>query len=210
MSGIAIVDLGTGNLRSVARALAHEVAGDPPAITRDPAVIGRAARVVLPGQGAIGTWMSALADAGLRRAVDAALAGRPVLGICLGLEALYGFSDEDGGVPCLGLLAGRVRRFTGADPGARKVPHMGWNRVRQSRPHPLWRGIEDGARFYFVHSYYAAAECDDEVFGRTDYGLTFTSAAGRGNFFAVQFHPEKSRTAGLRLLRNFSAWDGGC
>ena len=210
MSDIAVVNLGTGNLHSVVKALEHGARGRAVTMSRDPEVILGAARVVLPGQGALSTWVGALAEPRLAAAIDTVLRDRPVLGICLGLEALYRTSDEDGGVAGLDLLGGTVRRF-GADPAfdrRLKVPHMGWNEVRQTRPHPLWHGIEDRTRFYFVHSYYACSERAAEIMGTTEYGHSFTSAAGRDNLFAVQFHPEKSRGPGLRLMRNFIDWNG--
>ena len=183
-------------------------------LTSDPAVIRRADRVVFPGQGAITGCMTALDQCHLRDAVLAAVQTKPFLGICLGLQALFDFSEEGGGIKGLGVLPGRVPRFppdkmrdtqTGQ---ALKVPHMGWNRVRQVKAHPLWRGIADEARFYFVHSYYAEAAARADLAGETEYGIRFTSAAARGNIFAVQFHPEKSAADGLQLLRNFMAWDG--
>jgi len=140
---------------------------------------------------------------------------KPFLGICLGLQALYDFSEEGGGVPGLGVLPGRVLRFppekmrdtrTGL---ALKVPHMGWNQVVQAKPHPLWKGIPADSRFYFVHSYYVNADQPAHIAGVTEYGIRFTSAATHANIFAVQFHPEKSATAGLQLLKNFMGWDGG-
>ncbi len=183
-------------------------------LTSDPSVIRRADRVVFPGQGAIAGCMTALDQCHLRDAVLDAVQSKPFLGICLGLQALFEFSEEGGGVKGLGVLPGRVPRFPPdrmRDPEtgqALKVPHMGWNQVRQTRPHALWKGIPDNARFYFVHSYYADAAERRHVAGETEYGLRFTSAAARANIFAVQFHPEKSAAAGLQLLENFMDWDG--
>ena len=135
---------------------------------------------------------------------------RPFLGICLGLQALYESSEEGGGTACFDVLPGRVRLFPPATMQAQalKVPHMGWNQVRQEKPHPLWRGIPQEARFYFVHSYYVDSAKPDDIAATTEYGLRFTSAAARANIFAVQFHPEKSQKAGLKLFENFVAWDG--
>ncbi len=212
MTSVVVVDFGTGNLRSVAKALEHVSTRGRIEVSSDPARIREAHRVVFPGQGAIGTWISAMRESGLREAVEAVMATRPVLGICLGLEALYQDSEEDGGTQCLGILRGHVRRFSAlADArGHRlKIPHMGWNTVTQTRPHPLWQGIADGSRFYFVHSYYARGDDARQVVGETDYGITFTSAAAHDNIFAVQFHPEKSQRAGLKLLANFLRWEGG-
>lgn len=215
MKLIAVTDLGSGNLYSVRKALEHVAPDDRVEITSDPARLLAADRVVFPGQGAIGACISALDGTGLRAALLQLLheGERPVLGICVGLQALFARSEEDGGTPALGVLDGEVRRFPPdlRDRGGGrplKVPHMGWNRVRQRREHPLWAGIEDQGWFYFVHSYYADAAGGDDVAGTTGYGLEFVSAAGRGALFAVQFHPEKSQRAGLDLLANFVRWNG--
>jgi glutamine amidotransferase len=214
MTSVAVIDYGMGNLRSVVKAIEHVAPQAKVQLTRDAAEVARADRVVFPGQGAIAGCMTALDQCRLRDAVLAAVQSKPFLGICLGLQALFDFSEEGGGVSGLGILPGRVPRFPSdkmrdARTGqALKVPHMGWNQVRQTKSHPLWEGIADGARFYFVHSYYADAAERADVAGETEYGIRFTSAAARANIFAVQFHPEKSATAGLRLLENFMGWDG--
>jgi glutamine amidotransferase len=213
MTSVAVIDYGMGNLRSVCKALEHVAPHARVLLTDDPADIRRADRVVFPGQGAIGGCIAALAQGGLREAVFEALRAKPFLGVCLGLQALYDFSEEGGGTPCFSVLSGRVRlfpseRMRGASGLPLKVPHMGWNQVHQERAHPLWRGIPQDARFYFVHSYYAEAAELADVAATTDYGLRFTSAAARANIFAVQFHPEKSQKAGLKLLENFVAWNG--
>ncbi|MGR3983964.1 MAG: imidazole glycerol phosphate synthase subunit HisH [Gammaproteobacteria bacterium] len=232
MSGIVIVDLGAGgNLRSVSKAVEH--VGARARISDSPAEVAAAGHLILPGQGALGSWMARLNENdALRAAVSARLARGPVLGICLGLQALYRHSEENGGTDGLGLLRGTVRHFdtapahvnehNGENAAANgenaensdyaaaapiKIPHMGWNRVRQTRAHALWHGIEDGQRFYFVHSYFAQGDAA-EVAGECEYGRAFTAAAARGNLFATQFHPEKSQQAGLQLLRNFVNWDG--
>lgn len=207
---IAVVDYGMGNLRSVCKALEHVAPDQTIVLARDAAAIRNAERVVFPGQGAIGGCMKALDEGGLRDALLEAAAVKPFLGICLGLQALYEFSEEGGGVAGLGLLRGRVPMFRpDASSGVRlKVPHMGWNRVHQVTPHPLWRAIPQDSRFYFVHSYYAEPARQDEVCGTTEYGIAFASVAARGNIFAVQFHPEKSQMHGLTLLGNFCQWDG--
>lgn len=214
MSTIAVIDYGMGNLRSVCKALEHVAPEARVRLAADADAIARADRVVFPGQGAIAGCVNALDTHGLRDALVRATEEKPFLGICLGLQALYEFSEEGGGVPGLGLFAGRVplfpvERMRDAAGVPLKVPHMGWNQVHQTRAHPLWHGIAQDARFYFVHSYYAAPADDAEMVGYTDYGLRFTSAAARGNIFAVQFHPEKSQRAGLALLGNFVQWDGG-
>jgi len=167
--------------------------------------------VVVPGQGAMPDCMREMDARDLRRAVLEAFRSRPFLGICIGLQMLFE-SSEEGEVAGLGLLRGRVRRFAAADmrqPDDRrlKVPHMGWNQVRQEKRHPLWSGIDDGSRFYFVHSYFPDAGDADVVQGSCVYGLPFTCAVARDNIFAVQFHPEKSQSAGLRLLANFIHWN---
>ena len=214
MNTVAVIDYGMGNLRSVVKAIEHVAPRARVQLTSDAAEIRSAGRVVFPGQGAIAGCMTALDGCGLRDAVLEAVRAKPFLGICLGLQALYDFSEEGGGVRGLEVLPGRVPRFPQErmhDPRtgqALKVPHMGWNQVWQAKPHPLWRGIADGSRFYFVHSYYAEAAEHAQIAGETDYGIRFTSAAARANIFAVQFHPEKSAAAGLQLLRNFMDWDG--
>ena len=207
---IAVVDYGMGNLRSVAKALEHVAGGKPVVVTADPAVLAAAERVVVPGQGAMPDCMRELEERGLRQAVIEAAATKPFLGICIGQQMLFEHSEE-GDVPGLGILRGQVKRFPAEkmhlpDGQKLKVPHMGWNEVRQSGPHPLWRGIADGARFYFVHSYYVAPDDAVCIAGTTEYGIPFTSACARDNIFAVQCHPEKSAQAGLQLLSNFIDW----
>jgi imidazole glycerol-phosphate synthase subunit HisH len=206
MNTVAVLDYGMGNLRSVCKALQHVAPKVHVRLVSDAEGIRAADRVVFPGQGAIGSCVRSLTQPGLREALLEAIRNKPFLGVCLGLQALYEHSDEDGGVEGFGIFRGRVRRFLPG--GGLKVPHMGWNQVNQARPHPLWRGIDDGARFYFVHSYYAETADPSAVAGSTDYGQRFTSAAARENIFAVQFHPEKSQHAGLKLLENFVAWEG--
>ena len=216
MPAVVIVNLGTGNLRSVRKALEHVGAADV-SVSADPTEIRNAGYLVLPGQGAIGTWMKQLdSRPELADAVKSRLGDGPVLGICLGLQALYRHSEENGGPDCLGLLDGEVRHFDSADStdpgegniGRRTIPHMGWNQVRQETDHPLWQGIEDNQRFYFVHSYYAESADPADLAGTCEYGNRFTAAAARGNIFATQFHPEKSQRDGLQLLHNFIHWNG--
>ena len=210
MQQVAVIDFGMGNLRSVEKAVRY-VGGDTVdvLVTAEPERIAAADRVVFPGQGAIGDCMVQLAAHGLEASIRAAIREKPFLGICIGLQALMEESEEDGGTPGLAAYRGRVARFPRHDPatGSRlKVPHMGWNQVRQAKPHPLWRGIEDGERFYFVHSYYVEPADPGLVVGSTDYAFGFASAIAAGNVFAVQFHPEKSQRPGLRLLSNFFDW----
>lgn len=206
---IAIIDYGMGNLRSVERALTHVGAAEV-RVSDDPAVIEAADRVVFPGQGAVRDCMSALHRYELVDVLERIMRDRPFLGICMGMQALMSRSEENDGVQALGHFSGTVRHFrhlTGADPQL-KIPHMGWNRLEQTRPHPLLAGIDSGTRFYFVHSYYVEPADASIVQGRTDYGGPFAAAIGADNVFATQFHPEKSQAPGLRLLENFLAWDG--
>lgn len=210
MNTVAIVDYGMGNLRSVCKALEHVGPEARVLVTSDPAVVAAADRVLVPGQGAMPDCMAELAGRGLREAVIQAAADKPFLGICIGLQMLF-IHSEEGDVPGLGILPGEVRRFPAdvmhtQDGDKLKVPHMGWNGVRQVQPHPLWRGIPEGARFYFVHSYYVEPAQTEFAAGETNYGLPFTSAVAKANIFAVQFHPEKSAQAGLQLLGNFLRW----
>jgi len=204
---VAVIDYGMGNLRSVSKAVEHVAPRATVKITADAKEILAADRVIFPGQGAIVGCIAALEQGELRTAVERALKEKPFLGLCLGLQALYRTSEEGGGTACLNVLPGTVKRFKPKDP-ALKIPHMGWNQVHQERAHPLWDGIGQDERFYFVHSYYADSADPKDAVGTTDYGLRFPSAAARDNIFAVQFHPEKSQRAGLRLLQNFVAWDG--
>jgi len=211
MTRIAIIDYGMGNLRSVAKALEHVAPQTPVIVTHDCAEIRHADRVVFPGQGSIRDCLRELAHWNLLDVVREAALNKPFLGLCLGPQALLEFSEENGGVECLKVLPGRVVWFGELhDPtsGERlKVPHMGWNQVHQLNPHPLWQGIPQDSRFYFVHSYYLQPADAALTVGRTDYGFSFASAIARDNLFAVQFHPEKSAQAGLRLLANFAEWN---
>jgi len=204
MTTIAIVDYGMGNLHSVARALRAAAPDATVWIARTPADIERAARLVLPGQGAMPDCMRTLAASGLRAAVLQAASEKPLLGICVGEQMLFERSEE-GDTHGLGLFPGRVRRF---DAGL-KVPHMGWNRVHQTYAHPLWHAIPEQSFFYFAHSYYVepGAAPGFSTIGESDYGLRFTCAVTQANIFAVQFHPEKSAEAGLQLYRNFAHWN---
>jgi glutamine amidotransferase len=213
MTDIAIIDYGMGNLRSVAKAIEHVAPDRRVVVTSDPREVARAGRVVFPGQGAMPDCMRELEMRGVREAVIEAAATKPFLGICIGQQMLFDHSEE-GDVPGLGVFAGRVVRFPSdarmqcADGSHLKVPHMGWNEVWQGDAvHPLWAGIEDGERFYFVHSFHIVPADAADAAGHTDYGLRFTSAVGRDNIFAVQFHPEKSARSGLQLLANFVSWD---
>ena len=212
MPDIAVIDYGMGNLRSVAKALAHVAADRQVVVTTDGEVIRSARRVVLPGQSAMPDCMEGLNESGLRSIVLEVASDRPFLGICLGLQMLFDMSEEG---PTLGLalLPGRVERFRQAGMtdlrGERlKVPHMGWSPVHQQRAHPLWKGIEQDTRFYFAHSFHPVPDDPSLTAASSDYPTPFTCAIARANIFATQFHPEKSQRAGLLLLANFVAWDG--
>ncbi|MDP1612018.1 MAG: imidazole glycerol phosphate synthase subunit HisH [Sulfuritalea sp.] len=211
MSTVVVVDYGMGNLRSVAKAIEHVAPEADVRVSADAAEIAAADRVVVPGQGAMPDCMRELSARGLREAVIGAAAEKPFLGICVGLQMLFGHAEE-GNVMGLEILPGRVPHFPLAamvapDGSRLKVPHMGWNQVHQAEAHPLWDGIDDDSRFYFVHSYYVEPRNPEVIAGSTHYGIPFTSAIARANIFAVQFHPEKSAQAGLRLLGNFMRWN---
>ncbi len=209
---VAVIDYGMGNLHSVASALKHAGASQV-VVTHDHNVIRDADRVIFPGVGAIRDCMAEIrrlhCDEMLQDVLEQQ---KPVLAICVGLQAMMSSSEENEGVDCLDMIPGEVRFF--GDPlldqegGRLKVPHMGWNRVHQDRQHPLWHDIEQDTRFYFVHSYYVHTRDRSLVAGSTDYGVSIDAALSRDNLFAVQFHPEKSHTAGLQLLHNFLAWTG--
>ncbi len=194
---IAIVDYGAGNLRSVAKAV--EKLGYSPEVTGDPQKVLTAGAVILPGVGASDSAMTALEERGLVEPLRAVIRdGVPFFGVCLGLQLLLE-SSEEGSIPCLSVVPGRVKRF----PNSVKTPHMGWNEVNFERDHPLLEGVESGSYFYFVHSYYAAPEDSSLVLGTTDYASPFCSVIARDNLVATQFHPEKSGALGLRLYENF-------
>ncbi len=197
---VLLVDAGTGNLHSVENALRS--LGCRPLVTSDPHDLLRPARVILPGVGAFGAFMQGLIQAGLDEAVrEVFRRGDPLLGICVGMQALFESSAEFGSRAGLGLLAGRVVRFEAA--GGLKVPHTGWNQLTFVRPSPLFAGLEQGCYAYFNHAYYCTAADPLDVLAATDYGPGFASAVQRANLYAVQFHPEKSQQVGRRILANF-------
>ncbi|MBA4342095.1 MAG: imidazole glycerol phosphate synthase subunit HisH [Methylibium sp.] len=209
---VAVVDYGMGNLRSVSQAVLHVADGSglEVVITSKPEEVRAAERVVLPGQGAMRDCMRELADSGLKEAVLEAAATKPLMGVCVGMQMLLDHSEEQD-TPGLGLIPGRVQRFQlegqlQPDGSRYKVPQMGWNRVSQVLPHPIWAGVPDEAWFYFVHSYFARPLDARHSAGETDYGQRFTCAVARDNIFATQFHPEKSAAHGLALYRNFLHW----
>lgn len=217
MSLIAVVDYGMGNLRSVSKALEHVAMADQKVIvTSDPADIAAADHVVFPGQGAARDCMLELKQRGLIEPVLKAAKEKPFFGICMGLQVLLAHSQENKGIDCMGLYDGEVRFFGNAftEQGINqkeallKIPHMGWNRVHQTQAHPLWHGIAQDSRFYFVHSYYVSPADQSLAAGETEFGIKFVSAIARDNVFAAQFHPEKSAADGLQLLENFTRWNG--
>ncbi len=217
MKTVAVVDYGMGNLRSVAQAVmaVAKDSGHQVVITNRAAVVDQAERLVLPGQGAMGDCMRELDRSGLMDSVRQAAASKPLFGVCVGMQMLLDHSEEgrsNQGTDCMGLIAGRVRRFQLAgrhqpDGSLFKVPQMGWNQVFQAQPHPLWQGVPDGSHFYFVHSFFAQPSDVRHSAGETEYGHRFTSALARDNIFATQFHPEKSAAQGLTLYRNFLHWN---
>jgi len=212
MSSVAIIDYGMGNLHSIAKALEHVAGKDRVIVSSSHEQILSADRVVFPGVGAIRDCMSELKKSGLDEVVEKAAADRPVLGVCLGLQALLEVSEENQGTSCLGMIPGKVLHFPRdmhADgSGERlKIPHMGWNQVQQ-REHAMWQDIPADSRFYFVHSYYASPDDAGDIAATTPYGIEFASVLAHDNIFAVQFHPEKSQHAGLQLLSNFVRWNG--
>nr|WP_067286755.1 imidazole glycerol phosphate synthase subunit HisH [Marinobacterium profundum] len=213
MSSIAVIDYGMGNLHSVAKALEFVQPGVEVRVTADPELIRSADRVLLPGVGAIRDCMAEIRRLGVDSEVAEAIAsGKPFLGICVGYQALMQHSEENGGVDCLGQFDGQVRFFGDSlkdSAGEKlKVPHMGWNCVEQTGDHPLWAEIDNGSRFYFVHSYHVQLGQRDQVAATCEYGTAFDVALQHKNVFATQFHPEKSQKAGLQLLKNFLNWDG--
>ena len=206
MSGgsVAIIDYGVGNLRSVEKAFA--ATGCEAVVSGEEGVLRAAKRLVLPGVGAFGACMRALSERGFDRLVrERVEEGTPLLGVCVGMQLLFEESDEFGATPGLGLLKGRVRRFS----DELVVPHVGWNRINQIRKNPLLDGVANRSFFYFVHSYYCEPLEESVVAGETEYGVRYASVVAQANICGVQFHPEKSQSAGLRLLRSFAHLGSG-
>jgi len=212
MATVGIIDYGMGNLHSMAKALRYVASDEQIEISYDPEALARMDRLVLPGVGAIGYCMSELHRLELDAMLHEYLGHKPLLGVCLGIEALMAHSEESGGTNGLGAFPGNAVHFPAPDAQPdgirRKIPHMGWNQVRQERGHRLWKDIAPASWFYFVHSYHVVADNPKHVAGTTEYGIRFASVILRENVFAVQFHPEKSQSPGLQLLANFLEWDG--
>lgn len=212
-TSVAIIDYGMGNLHSVSSAFAHVAPDSTISITSDPKVIANADKILFPGVGAIRDCMAEIRRLGFDTLVPSLIAeGKPVLAICVGMQALMTHSEENNGVDCINVLPGKVKFFGhGLQDGAGdklKVPHMGWNQVKQVMDHPLWQGIDDNSRFYFVHSYFVEAQKTAQIAGHSEYPQPFCTALAQDNLFATQFHPEKSDTVGLQLLKNFMHWKG--
>ncbi len=210
---LAVIDYGMGNLHSVASAVQHVAPDLDVLVTADADQVRAADRVIFPGVGAIRDCMAEIRRLGFDKLIVEEIAsGKPVLGVCVGMQALMSHSEENGGVDCLNILPGQVKFFGrnlhDAEGQHLKVPHMGWNQVKQVKTHPLWHKIADLSRFYFVHSYYVVADKAEQITGQCDYSQLFSAALSENNLFAAQFHPEKSHDAGLQLLKNFVGWDG--
>lgn len=212
MATVGIIDYGMGNLHSIAKALRYVASDEQIEVSFDPDALARMDRLILPGVGAIGHCMDELQRLELDDMIRSQLGHKPIMGVCLGIEALMTHSEESGGMQCLGAFPGNTVAFAAPDAQPdgvrRKIPHMGWNQVRQERDHPLWKDIAPASWFYFVHSYYVTPDDPAHIAGTTDYGVRFASVILRDNVFAVQFHPEKSQSAGLQLLANFLEWNG--
>jgi imidazole glycerol-phosphate synthase subunit HisH len=216
MNKVAVIDYGMGNLHSVAKAVEHvgRELGEATEVhvTPDPQIIAAADRVIFPGVGAIRDCMAEIRRLNVGQIVEDAMKTKPVFAICVGMQALMQHSEENDGVNCLGFMEGQVKYFGDdlLDENNRrlKVPHMGWNEVTQTQAHPLWKGVPDKSRFYFVHSYYVQTNDVEKITGTTNYGTEVVATLADDNIFATQFHPEKSQTVGLTLLRNFLQWDG--
>ncbi len=211
MKTVTVIDYGMGNLHSVAKALEHVATTEKIIVSGDPETILKSDRVVLPGVGAMRDCMGEMLRLGLVDVIHEVANSKPLFGVCVGMQAMLDSSEENDGVECLGLFKGRVLEFEKnipelADSSKLKIPHMGWNQVSQCVEHPMWQGVAQNSRFYFVHSYYVEPANSDVVAGTSEYPVMFTSAIARDNIFAVQFHPEKSQHSGLQLYKNFLNW----
>jgi len=206
---VAVVDYGMGNLRSVSKAAEH-VAGSNTRIiiTSSPDEIESADAIIFPGQGAAKACMNALRETGMIHPIQKAAKEKPFLGICMGLQVLMSHSDENNGVDCLDIIKGNVQHFNIGDHSELKVPHMGWNQIKQTIDHPMWHAIPQDSRFYYVHSYFVNPANSHYIAGQTTHGETFATALSHKNLFAIQAHPEKSADHGLQLLKNFLLWNG--
>ncbi len=213
MKTVAVIDYGMGNLHSVAKALEKVAVNTQVLVTSDAEAILKADRVVLPGVGAIRDCMAEIKRLGIDQVVSEVIVNKPLLGVCVGMQALLSHSAENGGTDGLNILPGEVRFFTDTfasrpESASLKVPHMGWNQVCQNdSSHPMWKKIAQNSRFYFVHSYYAPAAETSVCAATTDYGVQIAAAVHRDNIFATQFHPEKSADDGLQLYANFLNWN---
>lgn len=212
MNRVAVIDYGMGNLHSVAKALEHVGNDLQLSVTADEKIIMAADRIIFPGVGAMRDCMGEISRLGIDDMLRRVVEDKPILGICVGMQALMEHSMENNGIDCIGLFAGNVKRFADdmrdVNGGRLKVPHMGWNEVRLTKSHPMWHGIADNSRFYFVHSYFVTPVNQDEVVGESSFPAPFACALAKQNVFAVQFHPEKSQAAGLQLYKNFLTWNG--
>lgn len=211
MRAIGVIDYGMGNLHSLGKALERVASTSRVEISYDPEVLLKCDRLVLPGVGGVKACMNELRRLELNELVIEVAKTRPLMGICLGMQVMLDHSEENGGVDALGIIKGHVRRFPDPNPDPAyerlKVPHMGWNRVRQAQTsHPLWAGVPDNAWFYFVHSYYVDLRRASDALGTSEYGQPFTAALARDNVAAFQFHPEKSQAMGIKVLGNFVEW----
>jgi glutamine amidotransferase len=208
---IGVIDYGMGNLHSLGKALERVASSQRIVVSYDAEELRACDKLVLPGVGGVRACMTELKRLDLYDLVREQARKVPLLGICLGMQVLHEWSDENNGVPALGLIPGKVVRFPDPPPGVAErltVPHMGWNRVKQVAKHPIWAGVPDDSWFYFVHSYHAVPRHKKHVLGASDYGQPFAAAVAKDNIVAFQFHPEKSKEQGMALLSNFVSWDG--
>lgn len=206
---IAVIDYGMGNLQSVLKATEHVADSNTKVVvTNDPKIIEASDAIIFPGQGAAKGCMQAINDSGIKSALTKAATEKPFLGICMGLQVLFSHSEENNDTKCLNIMPGNVEKFELQPYPDLKLPHMGWNKINQTRPHPMWHNIEQNSRFYFVHSYHVLPQDKNSIIGTSEHGIKFNACIANKNLFAIQAHPEKSSTDGLQLLKNFVAWNG--